>query len=50
MVWLVDDAGKAVRVAFPVDGTCRLPLPEVYEAVMNLAVQDDQIYRLPRAL
>lgn len=50
VVWLVDAAGHAVRVAFPVDGTCRLPLPEAYEAVMNLAVQDEQIHRLPRTL
>lgn len=50
VVWLVDAAGHAVRVAFPVDGTCRLPLPEAYEAVINLAVQDEQIYRLPRTL
>lgn len=50
VVWLVSAAGNAVRVAFPVDGTCRLPLPEAYEAVMNLSVQDEQIYHLPRAL
>lgn len=50
VVWLVDATGNAVRVAFPVDGTCRLPLPEAYEAVMNLAVYDDQIYRLPLKL
>ena len=50
VVWLVDAAGNAVRVAFPVDGTCRLPLPEAYEAVMNLVVQDEQIYRLPLKL
>lgn len=50
VVWLVDGAGKAVRVAFPVDGTCRLPLPEAYEAVMNLAVKDAHVHRLPRAL
>lgn len=50
VVWLVDAAGHAVRVAFPVDGTCRLPLPEAYEAVINLAVQDEQIYRLPCTL
>ncbi|WP_317559637.1 hypothetical protein [Rhodococcus erythropolis] len=50
VVWLVDAAGSAVRVAFPVDGTCRLPLPEAYEAVMNFAVQDEQIYHLPGIL
>ncbi|MDV6275523.1 hypothetical protein R3Q06_18665 [Rhodococcus erythropolis] len=50
VVWLVDATGDAVRVAFPVDGTCRLPLPEAYEAVMNLVAQDEQIYRLPLAL
>lgn len=49
VVWLVDSAGKAVRVAFPVDGTCRYPFPEAYEAVMNLAVQDEQLHRFPRA-
>lgn len=50
VVWLVDATGSAVRVAFPVDGTCGQPLPEAYEAVMELTVQDEQIYRLPRAL
>ena len=50
VVWLVDSTGNAVRVAFPVDGRCRQPLPEAYEAVMNLAVQDEQVYHLPLAL
>lgn len=50
VVWLIDASGDAVRVAFTVDGTCRLPLPEAYEAVMNLAVQDERIYRLPCTL
>ncbi len=50
VVWLVDGAGKAVRVAFPVDGTCRYPFPDAYEAVMNLAVKDAHVHRLPRAL
>lgn len=50
VVWLVDDAGNAVRVAFPVGGTCRLPIPEAYEAVMNLTVQSEDMHYLPRAL
>ncbi|RGP46505.1 hypothetical protein AWH04_03840 [Rhodococcus erythropolis] len=50
VVWLVDDAGNAVRVAFPVGGACRLPLPEAYEAVMNLTVQSEDVHYLPRAL
>lgn len=50
VVWLVDGLGNAVRVAFPVDGTCGLPLPDAYSAVMDLAVQDEQLYYLPRAV
>ncbi|ULD38825.1 hypothetical protein [Rhodococcus qingshengii] len=50
VVWLVDRAGSAVRVAFPVDGRCRLPLPEVYEAVVNLPVREHQLHLLPCSL
>lgn len=50
VVWLIDASGRAVRVAFPVGGACRQPLPEAYEAVMALAVLDEQTYRLPCAL
>lgn len=49
VVWLVDDAGNAVRVAFPVGGTCRLPVPEAYEAVMNLTVRGEGVHYLRRA-
>ena len=47
VVWLVDAEGNAVRVAFPTEGTCGLPLPEAYMAVMGLAVQDEQLHDLP---
>lgn len=50
VVWLVDAEGNAVRVAFPVDGTCGNPLPDAYVAIMNLTVQDEQVHNLPRAL
>ena len=50
VVWLVNAAGNAVRVAFPVDGTCGNPLPDAYMAVMNLTVRDEQVHNLPRAL
>lgn len=50
VVWLVDNAGNAVRVTFPVDGTCGNPLPDAYAAIMNLTVQDEQVHNLPRAL
>eukprot|EP01133_Synstelium_polycarpum_P024844 gene24844-29813_t len=49
VVWLGDAGGNAVRVAFPTEGTCGLPLPEAYEAVMGLAVQDEQLHYLPVA-
>lgn len=49
VVWLSDAVGHGVRVAFPTDGTCLLPLPDAYEAVMELAVQDEHFHYLPRA-
>ena len=49
-VWLVNAAGNAVRVTFPVDGTCGNPLPDAYMAVMNLTVREDQVHTLPREL
>lgn len=50
VVWLVDAVGHGVRVAFPTGGVCEHPLPEAYGAVMNLAVQEDQVHYLPSAL
>ncbi len=50
VVWLVEAEGNAVRVAFPTEGTCGLPLAEAYVAVMGLAVQDEQLHYLPAAL
>ena len=49
VVWLVDATGNAVRVALPVDGMCGYPLPEAYEAVMTLEVQNKQLHFIPLA-